>query len=325
MVIALGQSAMTTICLASNAELSLQGNIGIRLLDAPVSRQDDPRAKSYIVDHLAPGTTISRRVEVTNATDTAQSIDLYPGAAAVHDNKFTFADGKTPNELSKWMSVDQTRVTVAANGDATVTATIQVPASASAGERYGVIWAQVTAPPSPASTIGMVSRVGIRVYLDVGAGGEPRSDFEIGGMTTARGPDGRPEVRADVHNTGQRTLDMSGSLILSDGPGSLSTGPFDVTAGTTLAPEASASVSVVLDSQLPIGPWSASLTLRSGLIDRTVNATITFPDQTGRGGSVDVSGWSWLGVVAIALLVLATAVVLATALRRRAIRRRQRV
>ena len=34
------------------------GGIGLRLLDAPVSAGDDPRARNYIVDPLAPGTEI---------------------------------------------------------------------------------------------------------------------------------------------------------------------------------------------------------------------------------------------------------------------------
>ncbi|MFF7901895.1 hypothetical protein ACFZCV_24290 [Streptomyces sp. NPDC007920] len=40
--------------------------LGVKLLEAPVERKDDPRASSYIVDHLAPGSTIHRRVEVAN-------------------------------------------------------------------------------------------------------------------------------------------------------------------------------------------------------------------------------------------------------------------
>ena len=37
-----------------------EGSIGLRLVDAPVSAGNDPRAKLYIVDHLAPGTVIQR-------------------------------------------------------------------------------------------------------------------------------------------------------------------------------------------------------------------------------------------------------------------------
>ena len=57
------------------------GSVGFRLIDAPTDRVQDPRAHIYIVDHLAPGTTIHRRVEVSNGTAQALHIRLYAGAA----------------------------------------------------------------------------------------------------------------------------------------------------------------------------------------------------------------------------------------------------
>ena len=43
-----------------------QGSIGIRLVYAP-TESNDPRTSSYIIDRLAPGTTVSRRVEIVTA------------------------------------------------------------------------------------------------------------------------------------------------------------------------------------------------------------------------------------------------------------------
>ena len=57
-------------------------------------------------------------------------------------------------------------------------------------------------------------------------GGAPLSDFTIDSLTAERAPDGRPMILAMVHNTGQRALDMDGTLQLLDGPGGLSAGPF---------------------------------------------------------------------------------------------------
>jgi hypothetical protein len=84
-----------------------------------------------------------------------------------------------------------------------------------------------------------------------------------------------------VHNTGGRALDMSGSLALSDGPGGLSAGPFAAELGTTLAPGATAPVTVPLDDAITGGPWTATLTLRSGELERAARAEITFPDAAG--------------------------------------------
>lgn len=51
--------------------------------------------------------------------------------------------------------------------------TIKVPGYASEKERYDIIWAQVTAPSDASHNMGVVAQVGIRVYLDVRAGGDP--------------------------------------------------------------------------------------------------------------------------------------------------------
>src|SRR5438045_1032143 len=118
------------------------GTIGVRLLEAPVARQDDPRARIYVVDHLAQGATISRRMEVLNATTEKQTIQLYPGAAKVAGGEFVTADGRGANELSGWASVVPNLVTIAPGQSAQATVTIAVPKDAHDGERYGVVWAE---------------------------------------------------------------------------------------------------------------------------------------------------------------------------------------
>jgi len=54
------------------------GSIGIRLVDAPVTARDDPRARVYIVDHLNPGAVIHRRVEVSNTTASTAHVARIP-------------------------------------------------------------------------------------------------------------------------------------------------------------------------------------------------------------------------------------------------------
>src|SRR3954452_18238752 len=82
---------------AANAHAQTQqppaGSIGIRLLEAPVDRQEDPRARIYIIDHLAQGATISRRFEVVNITNSPQTISLYAGAATPKDGDFVGSPG----------------------------------------------------------------------------------------------------------------------------------------------------------------------------------------------------------------------------------------
>ena len=127
----------------------------------------------------------------------------------------------------------------------------------------------------------MSNRVGVRIYLTVGFGDEPSVDFRVGAMTAQRAPDGTPFVTAQIRNTGGRALDISGELMLRDGPAGLTAGPFVIDSALALAPDELREVTVTLDPELPAGPWTASLEAVSGLLVRRAEATITFPEAAG--------------------------------------------
>ncbi|WP_174845096.1 peptidase [Cryobacterium suzukii] len=283
------------------------GSIGLRLLDIPANATDDPRARLYIVDHVAPGAVIERRIDVANGLPDATTINLYSGAASITAGAFLGAEGKTPNDLSTWTSVDRESPTVPAGGSVTATVTITVPADAAPGEQYGVVWAEVSAPPTSGDGVTVVNRVGIRIYLSVGPGGAPAADFLVGSLTAARSADGQPTVVASVQNTGGRALDVFGTLQLMDGPGGLSAGPFPVVLGTTVGIGDTEPVTIVLDKEVPDGPWDATITLHSGLLERSANATITFPDA-GTAAAVPLEsgppGWLYLAIIGLLLLLI---------------------
>jgi hypothetical protein len=299
--------------------------LGIRLTEAPVSAADDPRAKVYIVDHLAPGTVIERKIEVSNQTAEASHVVLYPAAASLEKGSFAAAEGDTPNELSTWTTISPAEADIPANGTVLATVTITVPADAAPGETYGVVWAQAQAGAT--GSVSQVTRVGIRLYLSVGPGGAPAPDFTIESLTARRSSDGKPVVSASVKNTGGRALDMTGELRLSAGPGGLEAGPFPADLGTTLAIGGTQPVSVALDERLPAGPWDASITLRSGLTERTVDATLTFP-ASGAGRPVDTRAADTpapnrSGLVLMLLVITVMVIVLWTLLVSRRRRRRR--
>ncbi|MFJ6197282.1 hypothetical protein [Micromonospora sp. NPDC092111] len=251
--------------------------LGLQLLDIPVARVEDPRARSYIVDHLKPGATIHRRVEVRNTSAERQHVELYAGAAAVKDNAFTVPEGRAGNELSSWVTLETASVDLPPGEKEPVQLSIEVPKSASKGERYGAIWAQITSRPTEGGNISQVHRVGIRMYLDIGPGGEPPTDFRIDGMAAERGTGQWPMVTARVTNTGGRALDMGGTLSLTHESGALRGGPFSVTKGVTILPGESGRVGVELNQVLPAGRWDARLTLHSGTVERTADGRITLP------------------------------------------------
>src|ERR1700754_4532684 len=76
--------------------------VGIRLLEAPMARREDPRAHMYIVDHLNPRAQNSRRFEVLNKTDRAREFDIYAGSASLEENEFVFGEDHDGNELTSW-------------------------------------------------------------------------------------------------------------------------------------------------------------------------------------------------------------------------------
>jgi len=257
------------------------GGVGIRLREAPTARENDPRAQRSVVDHVKPGAVFSRRFEVANTTQNRRTVQIYAAGADVKGGEFVVADDRTQNELSSWVSVNMTSADLAPGQSVEPVLTIKVPNDASAGERYGVVWAELPPRQPPGGGVAIRNRVGLRIYLSVGPGGEPPTDFVIESLTATRDATHRPVVQATVHNTGGRALDLTGNLRLSEGPGGLAAGPFDARVGTTLAIGASAPVAVPLDPKLPDGPWKATIEMRSSTTVRTATATITFPSASG--------------------------------------------
>jgi hypothetical protein len=266
---------------AHAADAPVGPGLGIRLLEAPVNLKNDPRARIYIVDAVHPGARFTRRFEVTNGTDAPLPLQLYAGAAEVTAGSWIVQEGRSRSELTDWITINPPTVVVPPHGRSEAVATFAVPRDASQGERYGVLLAE--APPQKTGTgPAVASRIGIRVYLYVGPGGAPPSDFLVDSMTASRSSAGLPVVSALVHNTGRRALDLRGELILDHGPGGLSAPPFPVSLGTTLGVGDTEPVAIPLSSAITGGPWRARLTLRSGRLERRAEAQLTFPDQPGQ-------------------------------------------
>jgi hypothetical protein len=290
------------------------GSVAIKLVEGPSSRAGDPRASQYVVDHLEPGARITRRIQVDNRTDDEATIQLYAAAASVEGGAFHFADGRTGNELTGWTTVSPPSVVIPAGRSAEATVTVTVPATVQGGERYAVIWAEL---PGAAGENGItvVNRVGIRMYLSVGGSQEPPTSFELTTLTPLRAGDGRPAVEIAACADGGRAVDLSATVDLVDGPGGTSAGPFRSSGATTLAPGECGAVTVPAPADLPRGPWKAKATLRSGAVERTAEAPITFPASSGAGKARTVTaeqatesgGGRLLALLAALLLVLVAA------------------
>jgi hypothetical protein len=285
MIAMLTVAAALTTALAGPAQaVSGPGpaRFGIRLVDIPVAEADNPRAYRYIIDHLNPGTTIRRRVQIVNLSASAAHVTVFPDAATIRGGYFIGDVGQTPSDLTTWITMSRPSVSLAPNARAMVTVTIQVPRTASPGNLYGVIWAQETGVGKSSNGINLIeaNRVGIRIYLSVGPGGPPPVNFDITSIAATRSARGQLLVRAQVHNTGGQAIDATGTLKLTDGPGGLTAGPYQET-GVTLAPGQSEPIKVVLNKQVPNGPWRAQIDMTSGITHRSAEATIDFSPAAG--------------------------------------------
>ena len=276
---------------------------GIRLVDVPVDAANNPRAYRYIIDHLNPGITIHRRVQIANLTPSAARITLYPDTAIIHGGSFVGDVGQTPSELTTWITLSRHSVSLAPQARAMVTVTIQVPRTASPGNLYGVIWAQETNLGKTSKGINVIetNRVGIRIYLNVGPGGPPPVNFDITSIRGTRSPQGQFMVVAQVNNTGGQAIDADGTLKLTNGPGGLSAGPYQEPS-VTLAPGQSQPITVVLNKEMPHGSWLATIDEKSGITQESAQATIDFyPAPPSR------RLYLILAIVLIVLLLLAAA------------------
>jgi hypothetical protein len=78
----LGLAVLAAFCLPAAASAAGQGGIGARLIAIPGGSRTDPLARLSILATLAPGATLSRRVEVSNTTNSAAAVTVYPAAAS---------------------------------------------------------------------------------------------------------------------------------------------------------------------------------------------------------------------------------------------------
>jgi hypothetical protein len=268
--------AVVTVTPATSAPAK-SGGIGVRLLANASSSSAEPLTLTYIVERIAPGTRVTRNVEISNTTDARADVAVFPAAASYVNNTFAFAPGRTRDSLSGWTTVAKSVVQLAPGATTLDAVTVTVPRRVAAGERYAVVWAEVSAPSSTRSGVRLVNRVGVRMYVSVGRGGLPVAKFLVGSPVAGRAANGDAVVTATVRNVGVAAIDLTGKLTLSRGPGDLSAGPFPITLGTMLAPNHSVIERIALGDQIPRGPWRAELSLFSEGTQRHSTATITFP------------------------------------------------
>ena len=277
-------------------------HFGVRLVDVPVNEAHNPRALRYIIDYLPTGSVIHRRIMIINNESQPAHFTVFPDAADISHGEFIGAPGHTRSELTSWITVDRPSLTIGPQRSAMVKVTIRVPRGATRGEHYGVIWAQQSVPARTRAgvAIGVIARVGIRIYLAVGHGGAPPTKFTVTSVTASRSAHGALSLVTHVRNTGGRAVDLAGQLWLT-GPGGVSTGPFSERLMLTLAPGQSGSLTFAPPRGLPVmGPWHARVALVSGLTQVRARATVMFKGAPAADPLLAQSLWGGTGIVLVA-------------------------
>jgi hypothetical protein len=318
--VALSAAPAAVATVATKPKAGPVERFGARLLDVPVADMNNPRGLRYIIDYLHTGTTIRRRILVTNQETRKATLTVYPDAAQISNDMFTGEAGATRSELTTWVSVQHPVLTLAPGASETDMITITVPLGATRGEHYGEIWVQQESYARNTSgfRINEVVRVGIRIYLAVGQGGAPPTVFAIASMTGSRSATGQPSLVVHVDNTGGRAVDLSGTVRLTGGPGDSSAGPFLGQQIVTLAPGQSGNMSFAPPKALPDGPWQAQATLISGITTSVATGTVRFGGLPAAGFHLGLMAWGGIGLAGVALLGALTAILV----RRNAVRRR---
>ena len=143
------------------------GGLGIRISQIPSASANTPNSGIYIVSRLLPSTSVTQRLAVSNSSNIAMHVTIYPGPATNIDGIFLPQAEGTSNELTSWTTVSPSVIDLAPKSYKEVTVTINVPSVITPSEAFGVIWASVSAAPG-ASGITSVNRVGIRMYDPIG-------------------------------------------------------------------------------------------------------------------------------------------------------------
>jgi hypothetical protein len=283
-----GAGEVATVALSPSEAVaaSSPGTIGIKLLATAGTNPAQGLEGVYIVASLQADHALTRRLEIVNTSGSSMRITVYPSGAGKRAGAFTYAAGRSMNQLSSWITVERPVVVLAPRSDTDVTVRVSVPKGATSGERYAVVWAQVSARTS-SGDVQLTNRVGIRVYLSVGSV-QRADDLRIGTVTARRAPNGAPYVEAWVLNESFETVRIVGSVSLRDGPGGLRAGPVSIVPMTALPPGDAGRLDTYFERGLPRGPWRASLRVSSGSRDQVRVAELVFP-----GVPVTSSTWEW--------------------------------
>jgi hypothetical protein len=124
--------------------------------------------KSWIITDIAGGRTTTEFINLENLSDKNETVKLEFLEATNTDNKFIPVESAKYKNLGTWITMEINTYTLAPRQKIQVPVTISVPEKTTIGEYDGVIYAN--REEISAQNIRLVTRLGIRMYINVTSG-----------------------------------------------------------------------------------------------------------------------------------------------------------
>ena len=286
----------------------------------------------YFVYDLGAGATRKGAVIVSNTGTRSGAAKLYAvdGGTGSTTGTVYLTDNK-PVRAGAWITLAESRVTIAPGKFARIPFTVHVPAGTAPGEWVGGLVAEAALQTESGHT---TSKTGVQIKIrnqtivavQVNVPGERRAAFAIGAVKTG-GQRGFQQVLVHLTNTGNVLSKPTGSLDILQAGKVAETLPFKM---DSFLPQTTIDYPVLLTKALPAGDYQARVSLSfpsaSGAT-QAIHATPAFsvskqdvkqvftsaaPTQQAPGGTVASSSanstsWAVIAGIVAALVLLALA------------------
>ncbi|MFF0176802.1 WxL protein peptidoglycan domain-containing protein [Micromonospora profundi] len=189
------------------------------------SSPDGPTGRNYFIYDLAPGSTLTDHLGVTNLSDRPLTFDVYAtDAHTTTDGAFALLPAdRAAVDVGSWMHLERRRWTVPPGKRADIPFRLTVPKNATPGDHAGGMIAALrqTGTSADGQQVRMDQRLAARVYLRVP--GEVRPAVAVESVTMEYDNPVNPFGGGDLtvsyllRNTGNVRVGGAGSVVV-DGP-----------------------------------------------------------------------------------------------------------
>jgi uncharacterized membrane protein len=123
--------------------------------------------KSWIITSAMQGDTVTEYVNLENLSGETQKISLNFKEASAQKDNFVIFENPDFRTMGNWISFNKEAYILAPGEKIKIPVEIQIPKNVKADKYYGAIFAVKEATDTNNKNIEIVTRIGVRIYLDV--------------------------------------------------------------------------------------------------------------------------------------------------------------